>query len=166
MSDTSRFSLRTLLLLIGWLPGFAFADDAKELEAEFETRVRPVLVAHCQSCHGAKKQEAGLRLDSAAGLKNGSDSGPVVVPGNVEQSLLIQAVRHTGNTKMPPKQKLSDAEIAALTKWVQRGAVWPVDAVGSGTDNAASIRQRTQTHWAFQPVRQPARRPSPMSRHL
>src|SRR5262245_20619244 len=91
--------------------------DAAALE-QFEKKVRPLLVQHCQECHGPEKPRGGLRLDSAAGLARGGDSGAAVVPGHPEASRLIQAVRQTGQLKMPPKTKLSDAQIADLVAWI------------------------------------------------
>ena len=75
----------------------------------FESRVRPVFAAHCFACHGPKKQQAGLRLDSREGLLKGADSGPVVVPGQPEESPLIEAIRHDATVKMPPRSKLPEA---------------------------------------------------------
>ena len=127
--------------------------SAAEPETFFESKVRPILIEHCVACHGAKKQEAGLRLDSAEGLRKGSENGPVVVPGEVEQSKLIAAIRQSGSIKMPPKGKLSNPAIEALTMWVKRGANWPKDAGNLGDSD--SIQQRSKTHWAFQPVTKP-----------
>ena len=115
----------------------------------FETSVRPVLVENCQNCHGAKKQQAGLRLDSRAALLQGGDSGPAIVPGDPGQSGLVRAVRHEGDTQMPPKKKLDDAAIAALDRWVKMGAPWPEGAP------AAAAKDDAATHWAYQPVRDP-----------
>ncbi len=140
-------------MVIAWLFVFvsnlAAADDAATV---FENRVRPILIEHCVGCHGPKKQEAGLRLDSAAGLRKGSENGLVVVPGDVEQSKLIEVVRHSGSTKMPPKNKLPDRAIESLTAWVKSGAVWPAGVAEDG----GSISERSKTHWAFQPVTKPA----------
>jgi hypothetical protein len=122
---------------------------AHEIEF-FETRIRPLLVEHCASCHGAKKQRAGLRLDSAAALRKGSDSGPVVVPGQPEKSPLIQAVRQEGDIKMPPKGKLPPEAVAALTAWVKMGAPWP-----AGRDTATAQGPSPKSHWAFQPIKRP-----------
>src|SRR5262245_25623887 len=98
-------------------------DEPSPREAEFfEARVRPVLVEHCVGCHGPEAQKSGLRLDSAAALLKGGDGGPVVVPGDPDNSPLIEAIRHDGATKMPPKKKLPPAAIADLTAWVKRGA--------------------------------------------
>ena len=67
----------------------------------FEKHVRPVLAEHCYSCHGPKKQNAGLRLDTTAGLRAGGDSGPVIIPGQPEKSLLLRAVRRETDSPMP-----------------------------------------------------------------
>jgi mono/diheme cytochrome c family protein len=119
-------------------------------EAEFfEKRVRPVLGEHCLACHGPKKQQAGLRLDSLQGLLKGADSGPVVIPGDAENSPLVHAIRQTGPLKMPPKGKLKPEAIEALTAWVKMGVPWP---------ESPAARQEAEAwkrHWAFQPVRPP-----------
>src|SRR5579859_2756921 len=84
--------------------GFAAAAEPTSPEALefFEKKVRPVLVENCVSCHGAKRQEFGLRLGSRAAVLKGSDGGAVVVSGEPEKSTLIEAVRYKGQTKMPP----------------------------------------------------------------
>src|SRR5437762_2346747 len=69
----------------------------------FEKSVRPILVNHCFECHGAKKPKAGLRLDSRDALLQGGDTGPAIVPGHPEQSLLIKAINYKDEPKMPPK---------------------------------------------------------------
>ena len=155
---TSTF--RRLLLIaaavygICEMPASSLADETPE--AFFEKRVRPILIEHCQGCHGAKKQEASLRLDSAISLKKGGDSGPVVVPGDVEQSLLIQAVRYSGSTKMPPKGKLPGPVIDVLTTWIKQGAYWPVSSSLPVADPSSERSEQARKHWAFQPVREVA----------
>src|SRR5437016_1828300 len=94
---------------------------AQQLEF-FEAKIRPLLAENCFQCHGDKKQKGGLRLDSRAALLKGGDDGPVVIPGQPDNSRLIMAVRHQGDLKMPPKQKLSSQAIDALTLWVKTGA--------------------------------------------
>src|SRR5438132_3928153 len=88
----------------------------------FEAKIRPLLAENCFQCHGDKKQKGGLRLDSRAALLKGGDDGPVVIPGQPDNSRLIMAVRHQGDLKMPPKQKLSSQAIDALVLWVRMGA--------------------------------------------
>jgi hypothetical protein len=93
--------------------------------AFFERKVRPVLVERCLKCHGAKKQESGLRLDSRAAVLQGGDSGPAARVGAPGSSLLIEAVRGSGELKMPPDEALKPAEVDVLVKWVQLGLPWP-----------------------------------------
>lgn len=85
-----------------------------------------VLMQKCVSCHGSEKQEGGLRLDSKEASIHGGDRGPSIVPGDLDKSLLIRAIRFDDpDLQMPPKQKLSDAEIEVLADWVNAGAEWP-----------------------------------------
>ncbi|MFO0843762.1 MAG: PSD1 and planctomycete cytochrome C domain-containing protein [Gemmataceae bacterium] len=112
------------------------ADEA------FETRVRPVLVEHCQGCHGPKKQMGGLRLDSREALLKGGDSGPAL-------ERLVPAIRHEGDLKMPPRKRLPQPAIDALTAWVKAGAPWPA------ARDVAAGGEAWRTHWAFQAVRRP-----------
>jgi cytochrome c551/c552 len=98
------------------------ADEA----ARFVDEVLPLLEAKCVSCHGPEKQEGGLRLDSLASAREGGERGPALVPGDLEKSLLVKAISfRDADFQMPPKQKLSDKEINALTEWVKAGAAWP-----------------------------------------
>src|SRR6516162_9042235 len=112
----------------------AQATDAQG-ERLFETKIRPILVEHCYACHSqnAKKIRGGLLLDRRETLHQGGDSGPVVVPGHPEQSLLIQALRHEKDLQMPPKGKLSAMVIADFVRWVELGAPDPRDAGKSAT---------------------------------
>src|SRR5437667_12840377 len=88
----------------------------------FEQKVRPVLVNNCQECHGAAKQRGKLRLDSLDAIKKGGELGPALVPGKPEDSRLVHAIGYKTDLKMPPKGKLSEADIANLTAGVQMGA--------------------------------------------
>jgi hypothetical protein len=90
----------------------------------FENKVRPILAENCYDCHTAAEM-GGLRVDSRERLLQGGKSGPAVMPGDPEKSLLIQAVRQSGDLKMPKGGKLKPAEIQALTDWVKMGAPWP-----------------------------------------
>ncbi len=93
----------------------------------FEKKVRPLLTERCLECHSAeKKVKGGLRLDSRDGWLKGGDTGPAIVPGEPEKSLLITAVRYTDrDLQMPEKRKLPDAEIAVLEEWVKMGTPDP-----------------------------------------
>lgn len=126
----------------------------------FEMKVRPVLVKNCQGCHGPSGL-AGLSLTSREALLKGGKSGPAVIAGDPDKSLLIQAVAQTHERlKMPPTGKLADNQIADLRTWVKSGAVWPES---KGTVPAAAtpgkeyqITQAQRDFWSFQPVRNPA----------
>jgi len=121
----------------------------------FEKKVRPVLVDNCYTCHSAHTNaRGGLRLDDRNGMIQGGNSGPAVVPGQPEKSLLIQAVQYTGeDLKMPPKKRLSPEQVADLATWIKDGAAWP--AVGAtvalGKSNAKYDKLRKE-HWAWQPL--------------
>ena len=98
-------------------------------EQFFEARVRPVLASRCYSCHTGA-QSGGLRLDSREAALNGGKSGPALVPRKPEESLLIAATTYKHERlKMPPAEKLEEAEISALTDWVRSGAIWPESKV-------------------------------------
>jgi mono/diheme cytochrome c family protein len=160
-----RCPSRILLALVGSLAtGLApltplWAADPQPDRAAlhfFEEKVRPLLAQHCYKCHGPQKQQSGLRLDSRAALLAGGDQGPAVVPGKPSQSLLIEAVRQTGDLQMPPQDKLPAEAVAALVKWVQLGAPWPTDEVAAiAPASPAGMAQARREHWAFQPLKAP-----------
>jgi len=121
----------------------AAADDAQE---QFEQKIRPVLLTQCVRCHGAEKTSSGLRVDSREKLLAGGDNGPAVVPGKPDESLLLAALRGTGELKrMPPDAPLPADAVADFEAWIRAGAVWP-DTLA--TRNAFAAQQ----HWAFRPV--------------
>jgi mono/diheme cytochrome c family protein len=131
-------------------PSAPASSDTADL---FERKVRPLLLEKCVSCHGDSLQSGGLRLDSAAALGKGGGRGKTVVAGDAAHSLLIRAVRYEGALKMPPTGKLSDAEIADLTAWVNSGAVWPQVKPAAPATAAYVITPAQRSFWCFQPVR-------------
>ena len=141
-------------LLTGFLiSSVALAAPSREEVEFFEKSVRPVLAEHCHKCHGPEKQKGDLRLDSREAILKGSDTGPVVVPGDPAKSTLIRSIRHETENKMPEKApKLSDEKIAALSQWVKMGLPWPPDDKNA----PRSASEIARTHWSFQPVRKPA----------
>lgn len=155
--------LSALLLTLFSGPELADAANNKTIPAEqvefFEKEVRPVLVKRCYSCHGAKKQEASLRLDSHAWMMKGSDTGAAVVPGDPQQSRIIQVIQyHDDDSQMPPAGKMPPVEIAALTRWVKMGTPWPFsekDAKAVPGDGAYDFETLAETHWSFRPVTKP-----------
>jgi cytochrome c553 len=123
----------------------------------FETQIRPVLAANCFECHGPKKQESDVRLDSREGMMIGNSDGPVIVPGDAEKSRLVKAVRRKGEIKMPPEKAIPEAAVEALAIWVKAGAPWPEQKVATSSNSTAdSIATAAKRHWAFQPVNEPA----------
>jgi mono/diheme cytochrome c family protein len=148
------FVVATVLLVGGEVPAAPPAPEKPSREAAefFEKNVRPVLVENCISCHGPKKQQGGLRLDSRSAALKGGDSGAIVVAGKPDESLLVKVVRHDGDLKMPPKKKLADGHVQALTEWVRMGAPWPEETQAGAGRSVAEMRQR---HWSFRPVRKP-----------
>ena len=126
---------------------------AQSDEDFFESNVRPLLVKHCQECHGVKKQEGSLRLDSRDGWMRGGDRGQTIHPGHPEKSLLIEAVKYKdSDLEMPPSKQLTEQETAVLEKWIQRGA--PDPRTESTTTIAMSLEE-AKTFWAFQPLKTP-----------
>jgi cytochrome c553 len=130
-------ALGALLLCGANGPIAAAPPDAAD---HFERKVRPLLLARCVSCHGPDKAKGRLRLDTAAGLARGGASGPPVRPGRPDESLLVRAVRHDGDIKMPPNKKLKSQEIDDLALWVKAGAVWPEAKPLAGTKAAQPAR--------------------------
>ncbi len=165
---------------VGWVAGLLLASlmatgamaesISREAEQFFETKVRPLLVAKCQECHGPDVSEAGLRLDSRGAMLRGSDTGPVVVPGDATKSRLLQVIQHADEMAMPPDEKLSGEEIATLEQWVSIGVPWTgpggeTDPLPSHADAMAErIATARDSHWALQPVA--ARQPPPIPESL
>jgi hypothetical protein len=155
-TNYQRFCLPFSLLVLGFMPHSAACEDgeaaseARKTVDFFERRVRPVLIERCVKCHGPKKQESGLRLDSREAILRGGDSGPAAVAKKPGESLLVEAVKRTGDFKMPPDKPLKADDVAAIIRWVEAGLPWPNSgAAGSSGEGVA------KAHWAFQPVVRP-----------
>ena len=123
----------------------------------FENKVRPILANNCYECHSGSAS-GGLRLDSREGLEKGGNRGQVIVPGDPDKSLLIQAIRQTGTLKMPKGGKLEDDDVATLVAWVQKGAPWPTTSSTntSVTAKNGAITEQQRAFWSFQPLKTPA----------
>ncbi|HEY2573930.1 MAG TPA: c-type cytochrome domain-containing protein, partial [Verrucomicrobiaceae bacterium] len=121
----------------------------------FEKFIRPVLANKCYDCHSAKaeKLKGGLRLDTREDTLRGGDNGHAVVPGNLDESLLIKAIRYSDeDMQMPPPKhggKLSDEVIANFEEWVRLGAPDPRD--DSAKKVAVLDRAKAHNFWSFQP---------------
>jgi mono/diheme cytochrome c family protein len=137
-----------------WIKDGAFFPEATPVaktEASskefFESRIRPVLAQQCFICHTNSKS-GGLRLDSRDDMLKGGKSGPAVVPGDAEKSLLIAAIKHSGELKMPKgAAKLTDAQITDMTNWVKEGASWPAE-----NTTAKKFTDEQRHLWSIQPL--------------
>src|ERR1700683_4929082 len=119
----------------------------------FENKVRPILAENCYDCHTSAEM-GGLRVDSRERLLEGGKSGAAIMPGDPDKSLLIQAVRQTGDLKMPKGGKLKPAEVQALTDWVKMGAPWPeTKRAAVPITPAKVITPEQRAFWSFQPLK-------------
>src|SRR5262245_36947776 len=145
---TGRAGLLTLIA--GFVPGSLVAvDEPKPRAVDYVRDIKPVLSKRCYSCHGGLQQKAGLRLDTAAFMKKGGDSGPAIEPGSGEDSLIIDAVTGGDGWRMPPESEgtgLSTEDVARLKAWIDQGAKGPADE-----QPQADARR----HWSFQPIVRP-----------
>ncbi len=164
MSRRSRIVIRTPQLRtacwnVGWPDWFLLAlglgccgssVTAQDFEA-FEIHIRPILVTHCVKCHGDQKAEGGLRLTRREDLIRGGESGPALIPGKPEDSLLVEAV-HYESLEMPPEEPLSPKQISAIEAWIADGAPWP-DATKLRPTTGLSEQDRQW--WCIQPILDP-----------
>ncbi|MDP6930863.1 MAG: DUF1549 domain-containing protein, partial [Planctomycetota bacterium] len=141
-------------------PGTAQAT-ADQL-AFFETKIRPVLATRCYKCHShrSKKLKAHLYLDSRAGMLSGGDTGPAIVPGKPDQSLLLTAIGFLDyDLQMPPKKKLPDSVANDFRTWVQMGAPWPEQSVTAAPTSTATVPtdwdKLRREHWSYRPITKP-----------
>ncbi len=135
-------------IVVGSSPSFG-DDTEKRTSAEIYLQdVKPILSERCFACHGALKQESGLRLDTAKAIRAGGDSGEIVVVGHPESSLIIERVSVPDESlRMPPEgEPLSGEEIEALTRWIEAGAIGPENEQPEADP---------QQHWAFLPIKRP-----------
>jgi len=138
--------------------GLAIPGRAEQLTPEqlqfFETKIRPVLIRECYGCHSNKTGNArgGLRLDTKNLMHIGGSTGPAVVPGNLEESLLYNAIIHE-DFVMPPKRKLSQSVINDFRKWIEMGAPDPrITKIGEikSTITKDDVKQARTSFWAYQ----------------
>jgi hypothetical protein len=156
-----RSGLGFALILLVWLtptaiPAAETSADQAGIEF-FEKKIRPVLVEQCYKCHSAESDElkGGLRVDTRDGIRQGGESGHAVVPGDLESSLLIGAIRYE-SFEMPPERKLPDAIIADFEAWVRMGAPDPRDGAAppvaaAETPKPAFDLAAARQFWSFVP---------------
>jgi hypothetical protein len=145
---TGRASFLTLIM--GFLPGsLASGDELGPRGVDYVRDIKPVLSKRCYSCHGGLQQKAGLRLDTAAFMKKGGDSGPAIEPGSSADSLIIDAVTGSEGWRMPPESEgtaLSREDVARLKAWIDQGANGPSDE---------QPQPDARRHWSFQTIVRP-----------
>ena len=147
----AQFISRPALTALALASSLGVARAADEGVEFFEKKIRPLLAEQCYECHSAsRKTKGGLSLDSREGWLKGGDSGPALVPGDLDASRLIKAVRYQDKEfRMPPKRKLSDAQIADFEQWVKLGA--PDPRTGGATLAKKEINlEEGRKHWAYQ----------------
>src|SRR5881394_1458507 len=153
------FKLQIGCWMFGLLLGLNISSSAAEPTSAqtqfFENKIRPLLANNCYKCHSqqAEKVKAGLLLDSKDGVLKGGESGPAIVPGDPEKSLLIKAVRYADpDLQMPPQgKKLSEDQIADLVTWVKMGAPDPRVITAAQKE----WKDSSKSHWAWQKLKKP-----------
>jgi hypothetical protein len=162
MSLTGRFR-RTNFIIITVLCAASGvrAENSRDLNPEtqaaqnrfFESKIRPLFADRCFKCHGPDQQKGGLRLDIQSAVLTGGDSGPAIVPGKPDESLLIEAINYA-SLEMPPQGKLPAEDIALLTRWIEEGAFFPDDgSQPRQRPKEAPFSDADRQYWAFQPPR-------------
>jgi hypothetical protein len=126
----------------------------------FKNQIEPILVENCYQCHShqAARVRGNLLVDTHAGVLSGGDTGPAIIPGESDKSLLIRAVRYTDpDLQMPPKdKKLTESEINLLVQWVDMGAPWSEGAPPGAVETVRTITEEDRAWWSFQPLTKPA----------
>jgi hypothetical protein len=129
----------------------------------FETNIRPVLSEKCYECHSSKaaKIKGGLRLDHIELILQGGDSGPAIIQGKPDDSLIVQAIRYDDlDFHMPPKEKLPKKVVQDFEKWISEGADWPDEQVptllSSKKRKSFNLEKRKNSHWCWQPISDPS----------
>ena len=146
------------LIVVGYVASASAQTPSTDDLKFFENKIRPVLVQHCYECHSQEatekgKLQAGLLLDSQQGILTGGESGPAIVAGKPDESLLISALKYDAY-EMPPKGRLPASVIADFEKWVKIGAPDPRQATTTPAPrrSAFQITAEDRAHWAFQPL--------------
>jgi mono/diheme cytochrome c family protein len=157
-------AVAVLIAAAALFPGRSTRADVPETVASpadlefFESKVRPLLAAHCSECHSHKAgdPEGGLSFDSRADFLSAEG---VAVAGRPDESLLVEVVRYDGDLQMPPNGRLSDEAIRVIEDWVARGMPWPEDGAAGHAAEAFDIAGRKAAHWCWHA---PERSPPPL----
>src|SRR5205807_10480992 len=143
-----RHSLRRFIVLIAFLLLLSPIGVAAE-EVDYVRQIKPILAARCYACHSALRKKSGLRLDTAAELIAGGDSGPAIEPGKSGDSLLITMITGESGSRMPPESEgaaLTTEQIGLFKKWIDQGAHAP----------AETPPPDPRDHWSYHPPVRPA----------
>ena len=163
--QASRRRAARLMAIVGaglvvWFASEIHAGEIRAAEPGdgvdfFERKVRPILVQRCYECHSrsAKHLQGELSLDHRAGILKGGETGPMLIPGKPDESLLVEAIRYDGDTQMPPSGKLPDQEVALVTEWVRRGAPLPDDGAAAAATKTGIDFEAGRKFWSFQTLR-------------
>lgn len=160
-ADKSHLRLVFFAILVLGVSSSAFAEDRTEAARVefFERKVRPIFVAHCYTCHAADtRPTGGLRVDDRRGLLTGGNSGPAIVPGEPDKSLLLARVTHADPKRRMPQegQPLSAQQIADLRTWIKDGAAWPAVKIPRSLGKPKPFYDKLRReHWAWQPLTDP-----------
>ena len=146
--NIQRAVLSSIAIIASFMPPLVHANGPGE--EFFESQIRPLLIQRCAECHGGEDVSGGLRINSRESLIQGGDSGAAIIPGDVSESLLLQAVRRVGEMPMPPEEELSEREVRVLERWIEMGAPWP----RSKQPPLNAVKTATN-HWAFQRIGSP-----------
>ena len=147
-----KLKCQRFLLGLALLGAAAWTAQSQNRDDFFETKVRPILVMECFSCH-TDSQSGGLRLDSREAMLRGGKSGPAIVPGDPEKSLLVIAIRQTGALKMPKGGKLPQDQIDAIAQWIRTGAEWPsAGKTLTAAKGESMVDPARRAFWSFQPL--------------
>ncbi len=150
IGNTIRLLCMTAALAFGWLTFDepSSAGSSRQTPVDFERDIRPLLHARCIECHGAAKQQSGLRLDHKVAALKGGISGPVIVPGSSATSELIRRVSIADKAEMMPPtgSRLTPREIALLKAWIDAGAPWPDEKI------AVDAKRADQNWWSLRPL--------------
>jgi hypothetical protein len=123
----------------------------------YDAEVLPILKANCYKCHGMAKPKGGLLLSSREAILAGGESGPAVDLKTPGDSLLLKAVRHQDELKMPPNGKLPTKDIDVLARWIKAGMPMPAAATVAKKDGKGGlVTEEAKKYWAYQPIRRPA----------
>lgn len=143
----------TIIASLLLLCTFSSASETESLKF-FEMKVRPLLADECFECHDARKEKGGLRLDHVDFILKGGDTGPALVKGQPQESLIIKVTKRLDpDFAMPPKKELSSEQIRILEKWIADGAFWPEEAVEDGEERDENgFTQADRNWWAIQPI--------------